>query len=153
MAGAKVADPVSAASDCAASTSSSKADDTPITYRQVGHVILAYDSGASTPLRQACPPAQYKDEHDLALVMELIDKDLSEPYSIFTYRYFLEQWPHLCFLAFSGPNPCGVIVCKMDMHREHMRGYLAMLVVDNQYRGKKIGAHPPAYTTHMQANR
>jgi N-alpha-acetyltransferase 30 len=31
--------------------------------------------------------------------MELIDRDLSEPYSIFTYRYFVAQWPTLCFLA------------------------------------------------------
>ncbi len=32
-------------------------------------------------------------------MMELIDKDLSEPYSIFTYRYFLRQWPQLCYMA------------------------------------------------------
>lgn len=71
--------------------------------------------------------------------MDLIDKDLSEPYSIFTYRYFLHAWPHLCFLAYDADKPVGVIVCKMDVHREHMRGYLAMLVVDNDYRGKKLG--------------
>lgn len=29
---------------------------------------------------------QYRDEHDLPIVMDLIAKDLSEPYSIFTYR-------------------------------------------------------------------
>ncbi len=28
--------------------------------------------------------------------MHLIDNELSEPYSIFTYRYFLQQWPNLC---------------------------------------------------------
>lgn len=32
--------------------------------------------------------------------MSLVDAELSEPYSIFTYRYFLRNWPHLCFLAF-----------------------------------------------------
>lgn len=32
--------------------------------------------------------------------MYLVDAELSEPYSIFTYRYFLRNWPHLCFLAF-----------------------------------------------------
>lgn len=31
--------------------------------------------------------------------MEMVDKDLSEPYSIFTYRYFLCNWPGLCIRA------------------------------------------------------
>ena len=30
---------------------------------------------------------QYRDERDLATVMDLVDNELSEPYSIFTYRY------------------------------------------------------------------
>lgn len=45
---------------------------------------------------------QYKDENDLPLVMSLVDKELSEPYSIFTYRYFLQHWPQLCFLVYDG---------------------------------------------------
>jgi peptide alpha-N-acetyltransferase len=71
--------------------------------------------------------------------MELIDKSLSEPYSVFTYRYFLQQWPNLCYLAFDGSKAIGVIVCKMDDHRGNLRGYIAMLVVDNTYRGKGLG--------------
>ena len=71
--------------------------------------------------------------------MDLIDKSLSEPYSVFTYRYFLHQWPNLCYLAFDGDKPIGVVVCKMDDHRGHLRGYIAMLVVDNTYRGKGLG--------------
>lgn len=71
--------------------------------------------------------------------MSLIDRSLSEPYSVFTYRYFLHQWPNLCYLAFDGPTPIGVIVCKMDDHRGHPRGYIAMLVVDSTYRGKGLG--------------
>lgn len=52
-------------------------------------------------LERACGVAyrQYVDERDLPAVMALIDRDLPEPYSIFTYRYFLLQWPHLCFIA------------------------------------------------------
>ena len=76
--------------------------------------------------------------------MGLIDRELSEPYSIFTYRYFLNQWPHLCYLAFAGDEACGVVVCKMDLHRDCMRGYLAMLVVDHAHRGKGIGRDIPA---------
>ena len=46
--------------------------------------------------------AQYTGELDLPVVMQLIDNELSEPYSIFTYRYFLHYWPKLCFLAYDG---------------------------------------------------
>ncbi|GIL57303.1 hypothetical protein Vafri_12549 [Volvox africanus] len=72
--------------------------------------------------------------------MDLVDKELSEPYSIFTYRYFLHQWPHLCFVSYDGDKPFGTVVCKMDLHRERMRGYVAMLVVDKAYRGKRVGS-------------
>ena len=32
-------------------------------------------------------------------IVKLIERDLSEPYSIFTYRYFINNWPNLCFLV------------------------------------------------------
>ncbi|KXZ49141.1 hypothetical protein GPECTOR_23g7 [Gonium pectorale] len=83
---------------------------------------------------------QYKDENDLPVVMDLVDKELSEPYSVFTYRYFLHNWPHLCFFSYDGDKPFGTVVCKMDMHRDRMRGYVAMLVVDKSYRGKRVGS-------------
>lgn len=35
----------------------------------------------------------------LPAIRALISKDLSEPYSIYVYRYFLCQWAHLCFLV------------------------------------------------------
>ena len=35
--------------------------------------------------------AQYSDERDLPFVMALVDAELSEPYSIFTYRYEKED--------------------------------------------------------------
>ena len=74
------------------------------------------------------------------MVMRLIDAELSEPYTIFTYRYFLHAWPQLCYLAYDGDKPFGTVVCKMDVHREQrLRGYVAMLVVDKAYRGKGVG--------------
>ena len=42
---------------------------------------------------------EYKDESQMKMIMDLIAKDLSEPYSIYTYRYFIHNWPHLCFLV------------------------------------------------------
>lgn len=41
----------------------------------------------------------YKNEEQLPLIKRLMDVDLSEPYSIFTYRYFINSWPNLCFLV------------------------------------------------------
>lgn len=37
----------------------------------------------------------------LPSIRALISKDLSEPYSIYVYRYFLYQWGHLCFMVWS----------------------------------------------------
>ena len=42
---------------------------------------------------------EYKDEGQMPLIMNLITKDLSEPYSIYTYRYFIHNWPFLCYLV------------------------------------------------------
>ena len=42
---------------------------------------------------------EYQDETQMPLIMNLITKDLSEPYSVYTYRYFIHNWPYLCFLV------------------------------------------------------
>ncbi|KAL0304888.1 UNVERIFIED_CONTAM: N-alpha-acetyltransferase MAK3 [Sesamum calycinum] len=106
----------------------------------------------------------YGGEHHLPLIMKLVDQELSEPYSIFTYRYFVYLWPHLSFLviafyflllklnakslfrplfqlklqAFHKGKCVGTVVCKMGDHRHTFRGYIAMLVVLNPYRGRGI---------------
>ena len=41
----------------------------------------------------------YGSEKQMPDIMRLITKDLSEPYSIYTYRYFIHNWPKLCFLV------------------------------------------------------
>lgn len=78
-------------------------------------------------------------------VKELIDVDLSEPYSIWVYRYFLNQWPELVFLAFDGESndednlPIGCIIAKSESHRgARLRGYIGMLAVDSLYRRRGI---------------
>jgi len=38
----------------------------------------------------------YNSEQQLPAMAALIAKDLSEPYSVYTYRYFLLEWPQLC---------------------------------------------------------
>ncbi|KAI1030508.1 hypothetical protein LB505_004612 [Fusarium chuoi] len=80
----------------------------------------------------------------LPAIRALISKDLSEPYSIYVYRYFLCQWAHLCFMALSPVDSSliGVIVCKLEVHASHSnptrRGYIAMLAVASDFRGHGI---------------
>lgn len=40
-----------------------------------------------------------KESPYLPAIRQLISKDLSEPYSIYVYRYFLYQWGELCFMV------------------------------------------------------
>lgn len=93
-------------------------------------------------------------------IMELIQKDLSEPYSVYTYRYFINNWGNLCFLAYHEDECVGAIVCKLDARESRdlrlqsipttsstsvpaltYKGYIAMLVVKKEYRKLKIGSN------------
>jgi len=85
----------------------------------------------------------YSGEHELPHIISLVESELSEPYVVYTYRYFLHQWPNLSFLAYAEgvPHPVGVIVCKQSPHRErYLRGYIAMLSVDKGYRKRGIAS-------------
>jgi len=83
----------------------------------------------------------YENELQMPDIMKLIQKDLSEPYSIYTYRYFIHNWPHLCFMARVNGECVGAIVCKLDYHKKIVkRGYIAMLAVDSGHRKRKIGS-------------
>lgn len=83
---------------------------------------------------------QYKSEEQMSDIMRLIQEVLSEPYSIYTYRYFIHNWPNLCFLAKHQDTYVGAIVCKLDLHKSLNRGYIAMLAVHEKYRKRKIGS-------------
>ncbi|PYH80029.1 N-alpha-acetyltransferase 30, NatC catalytic subunit, partial [Aspergillus uvarum CBS 121591] len=111
------------------------------------------------PLRYVRYDGAREDEYVPAM-RQLISKDLSEPYSIYVYRYFLYQWGDLCFMAMddsppsSSPAPettappssslpqqrmVGVVVSKLEPHRGGpLRGYIAMLAVKEEYRGRGI---------------
>ncbi|KAH0543295.1 hypothetical protein FGG08_002358 [Glutinoglossum americanum] len=81
-----------------------------------------------------------KEDIYLEAIRQIISKDLSEPYSIYVYRYFLYQWGDLCFMALDkDDNLVGVVVNKLERHRGGpMRGYIAMLAVKKESRGKGI---------------
>jgi hypothetical protein len=40
-----------------------------------------------------------KERQYLMPIRQMIGKDLSEPYSIYVYRYFLNNWPDLCWMV------------------------------------------------------
>mmetsp|Transcript_19397 Transcript_19397/g.27744 ORF Transcript_19397/g.27744 Transcript_19397/m.27744 type:complete len:196 (+) Transcript_19397:115-702(+) len=98
---------------------------------------------------------EYSDESMLNDVKMLVSKDLSEPYSVFTYRYFLHNWPQLCICAYAVPKATNyggeisskrkivaTIVCKLEGHENKhgvQSGYIAMLAVDKSYRKRGIG--------------
>ncbi|TID22113.1 acyl-CoA N-acyltransferase [Venturia nashicola] len=77
-------------------------------------------------------------------IRQLISKDLSEPYSIYVYRYFLNQWGNLCYMALdeNSDELRGVVVCKLETHRSGTyRGYIAMLATVQEFRGKGIATN------------
>ncbi len=41
----------------------------------------------------------YSSELQMPAIIRLIKEDLSEPYSIYTYRYFIYNWPSLCWMV------------------------------------------------------
>ncbi|KAJ2813698.1 N-alpha-acetyltransferase 30 [Coemansia furcata] len=95
----------------------------------------------------------YKTEDDLIPAIALIERDLSEPYSIYTYRYFVHQWPDLCILAHRGDECAGVVICKLEPHRRRgvdthfpddkptlSRGYIGMVAVGKAFRKQGIGS-------------
>ncbi|CAH1997900.1 unnamed protein product [Acanthoscelides obtectus] len=99
------------------------------------------DSAKSKP-KPKIDFVQYESEVQMPMIMKIIQKDLSEPYSIYTYRYFIHNWPKLCFLAMHESECVGAIVCKLDIHRKVVRrGYIAMLAVDEKYRNCGIGSN------------
>jgi peptide alpha-N-acetyltransferase len=83
---------------------------------------------------------QYASEEELPGLMALFDKDLSEPYSVYTYRYFLYNWPDLCILARNPTTVVGAIVCRLEHIQGMTKGYIAMLAVEENFRKHGIGS-------------
>ena len=73
-------------------------------------------------------------ESQLPQIKALVEGDLSEPYSIFCYRYFLHSFPQLCHVACDGDRVVGVVIGRIITHRDRLRGYIGMLAVHRDYR-------------------
>lgn len=86
----------------------------------------------------------YSRIEEIEPMIKMIESELSEPYSIFTYRYFLQNWPNLCFLVFNSLNffiiayiiiqayyndeIIGCIIGKLDKHGERLRGFFKKIL-------------------------
>jgi peptide alpha-N-acetyltransferase len=87
----------------------------------------------------------YESEEDLQTIIKYMELNLSEPYPIYTYRYFVQKWPELCFLAMYEGECIGCVVSKLENQRKkdsalvRYRGYIAMLAVDPTRRRCGLG--------------
>jgi ribosomal protein S18 acetylase RimI-like enzyme len=85
-------------------------------------------------------------------VVDLFTDELSEPYSAFTYQYFLSNWSDLGIIAYgveaaAAPaadvkgDMVGCVVSKVSRKGpgQPLRGYIAMLAVRPTFRGMRIG--------------
>lgn len=80
----------------------------------------------------------YEKTDSIHGLIKMIETELSEPYSIFLYRYFLENFPGLTIMAIYKDEIIGVIIGKVEDHGKRLRGYIAMLTVLKKYRGNGI---------------
>lgn len=59
----------------------------------------ADDSTSAKPDEPNVYFIKYRGEEDLPDIVTLVEAGLSEPYSVFTYRFFINNWPNLCWVA------------------------------------------------------
>lgn len=87
---------------------------------------------------------EYKGEEELPEISSMIAEQLSEPYSDFTYRYFLNMARPVSFTVYDRANNnemIGCIIAKIDEENSLKKGYIGMLAVNPEYRGQKIGTY------------
>ena len=81
------------------------------------------------------------EETEIPIIRELMTKELSEPYTLYVYRYFMYSCPDLTIMAHDGSSLVGAIVCNISPHKNRrQRGYIAMIAVRDEYRGRRIGS-------------
>ena len=85
----------------------------------------------------------YPGEEMIEPIMDIISRYLSEPYPIYTYRYFLNLWPDCTICCYDKKNNnkfIGVIIGNCENKKNNKKqGYIAMLAVEIEYRKKGIG--------------
>ena len=115
-----------------------------------GERVSEYACGA----RGVVTLSTFRDETQLDAVMALIARDLSEPYSVFTYRHFVGGWPGYTILAHDADGALvGAVVCKAEARARtrRVRGYVAMLAVDKEERRAGLGRELVVQALHRLA--
>ncbi len=65
----------------------------------------------------------FLDDSEMHWIVDMMARDLSEPYSVFTYRYFLHDWPDLAWLALDADGKIiGGVVCEIKERKRKKRG-------------------------------
>jgi peptide alpha-N-acetyltransferase len=83
----------------------------------------------------------YPGEQLLPAIIKLMEQELSEPYPIFTYRYFVNRCPECNIMAYAKDKQfIGAIIGECS-HKKggKLKSYIAMIAVEKEFRGKKIG--------------
>ncbi|KAG7346005.1 ribosomal protein-alanine acetyltransferase RimI-like protein [Nitzschia inconspicua] len=116
--------------------------------------VLPEDSSSDDKKPPSVPQivfVNYENESQINDVMRLVALDLSEPYSIFTYRYFLHRFPDLCIMAVDQTtgDVCGCVVGKIDLETAASP---TMLATEESLDGEQSSAdqHLPTPVTPQQ---
>ncbi|AIN98337.1 N-acetyltransferase, putative [Leishmania panamensis] len=101
-------------------------------------------------------------DEEMSFIVNLFTAELTEPYSSFTYQYFVFGWPDLCITAFgveSETKPdktvvgdkVGAIVSRVTRKGPGMplRGYVAMFAVVPSFRGYRLGSRLVSRTVEL----
>ncbi|CCD13657.1 unnamed protein product [Trypanosoma congolense IL3000] len=99
------------------------------------------------------------DDEAMDFIVQLFARELTEPYSSFTYEYFVFGWPDLTIIAhgYEGEVPpddsvkgirVGAVVSRVSRKRVDgpLRGYVAMFAVIKEFRGFRLGSRLVALT-------
>ena len=86
---------------------------------------------------------KYQGEQTIDEIISIMSETLSEPYPIYTYRYFLNTFPDLCIMVYDESKEkeifIGGIVAGVEItSKSKKKGYIAMIAVKEEYRGKGI---------------
>ncbi|EPY35975.1 peptide alpha-N-acetyltransferase [Angomonas deanei] len=101
-------------------------------------------------------------DEEMDFIVDLFTKELTEPYSSFTYQYFVFGWPDLCITAYgvqSDKKPdasvkgekVGAVVSRVTRKgpTKPLRGYLAMFAVVPSFRGFRLGSRLVTITVEL----
>lgn len=101
-------------------------------------------------------------DEEMEFIVNFFSEMLTEPYSSFTYQYFVFGWPDLCITAYGVESDTmpdstvigermGAIVSRVTRYgpMKPLRGYVAMFAVAKHYRGFRLGTHLVSLTVKL----